>query len=500
MDAYRHHPRRDIVAAAEESAPALVWRSSAPAAATQARWHAVALHSRLPRPGGGSILTASSMPRPRPRPHHRRFGLALGLGAALVVSFGTALVGCKPDHLCEQCGLTCSARGIAEGNATISGIASLDAFFSAVLDLGAASRRSDTAVRGELDGIAVSVGLTPGAAAEEIRAAVEQRIDAAVDGGLRVTYAPPRCETSIQIAAAAAAECDGDGDGEPGIVAVRCEGACNIDASAQAACSASGTLTCAGQAPGLQCAGTCTGTCDMTAAACDGICRGECLGGRCSVVDALGNCAGACDGECTGECSLSAGGECSGACLGECAYTPSGATCDASVQARCEAMVGADVECRGGCVGEAVLPMIAPECAVAVDAKAKTNTECTPPALEITWQWSAAVEGDAAAESAFRAWVEGLRPRLARLVAASAKAELLADLALTLAASAEGAVTDHSYEIMARPAPTCDIRDAMGAACALAQLGDAITLVDEAGGRLAGSVNAAGEVLAAVGG
>ena len=417
--------------------------------------------------------------------------------AALAAVVGSAAVGgqgCGQD-LDWPCGLVCPEKGILEGNTRISGIAGVDAFFRAVVDLRAASARASGAVRAELDGLAVSVGLEAGAQASAIRAAVEAKIDGAVSGGLRVSYEPARCEVSVEVTAAAAAECDVMA--EPGSLAVECQGACDIDASAQAECSAKGTLSCVGQAPGLACSGSCKGTCELSkAAACEGTCRGSCKGGTCSVVDAQGNCAGACDGMCQGSCELSAGGSCAGECQGECTYTPAGASCDAGVQARCEAMAGAQVECKGGCEGTATPPMVAAECEATVEASAKASAECTPPALEVSWQWSATLEGDAAAQAEFRAWLRVFEARMGGLLAATAKAELLADAAMALGSAGEAAVKDTLEALR----DNGDLRASIGAACAIGQLGDVGTIVGDVGTSLQASLTAAGEVLVVLGG
>ena len=228
-------------------------------------------------------------------------GILLGVGA-------TSLQGC--DDLAEQCGLTCPSKGILEGNASISGIASVDAFFGAVVDFQGAVNGVNANIRAELDKMALSVGLPAGSSGAEIKAAIQGKISAAVSGGLQIKYEPARCQASVEVAASAAAECDVDVD--PGSVEVRCEGSCNIDASAQADCSASGELKCVGTAPNLECSGSCKGSCNLeVAATCEGTCRGTC-NGTCSVTDSSGNCAGSCEGTCEGSCELSAGGSLQG--------------------------------------------------------------------------------------------------------------------------------------------------------------------------------------------
>ena len=398
---------------------------------------------------------------------------------------------CQYDSFC---GFVCPEKGILQGFSTISGVSSIDAFFGAVIDVSAAAARTDAALRGELDAIGVGLGLEPGSSGGMIRAKIEERVEASTVGGLYLRYQPAVCTTSVEVAAVAAAECDIDLDA--GEVAVTCEGACDIDASAQADCAADGSLTCVGIAPGLQCAGTCTGSCELSLpATCDGVCRGQCVG-ECSVVDTQGSCAGACDGDCTGTCELKAGGTCDGACQGECAYAPPGASCEADVQARCEAMAGADVECRGGCEGRATAPTVAAECEATVEAKAKASVDCVPPEVVITWQWSATLVDDLEGQAEFRAWIGALRGRLAGLLAAEAQARALVETAGSLATAAEGAVKDGIEEVR----ESGDLKSAIGAGCALAVLRDVVVILERVGDDLADSVGGAAEVLIAVGG
>ena len=412
-------------------------------------------------------------------------GILLGMGA-------TSLQGC--GDLAEQCGLTCPSKGILEGNASISGIASVDAFFGAVVDFQGAVNGVNANIRAELDKMALSVGLPAGSSGADIKAAIQGKISGAVSGGLKIKYEPAKCQASVEVAASAAAECDVDVD--PGSVEVRCEGSCNIDASAQADCSASGELKCVGTAPNLECSGSCKGSCNLeVAATCEGTCRGTC-NGTCSVQDASGNCAGSCEGTCEGSCELSAGGSCSGKCEGECTYTPPGAECEANVQARCEAMAEANVKCNGGCEGNATPPMVKAECEATVEAKAQASVECTPPAVEIAWQWSAELEGDVNAQAEFKAWINNFRLQFGALLAATKKATILVEVGSKLSGAANAAVKGAANELKT----SGDLKASIGAGCALGQLEAVGQIVSSAGGSLQASLSASAEVTAAVGG
>ena len=390
--------------------------------------------------------------------------------------------------LAEQCGLVCPDEGVLEGNASISGIASVDAFFSAVVDAKGAADGVSASVRTELDAIAQGVGLAAGASPADIRAALEAKIAASVTGGLTVAYEPRRCEASVEVTANAAASCQANVD--PGSIEVTCEGTCTIDASAQAQCAASGGLTCRGQAPNLACDGSCTGSCALdVAATCSGTCRGVCSGGTCSVVDVNGNCNGACSGTCQGTCELSGGGTCAGRCEGTCEYTPPSGVCDAGAEARCSATAEANVKCKGGCDGKATPPSVSAEC----QAKASANVECRPPSVEITWQFKAGLDAQAQAE--FRAWVGTFKVRLAGLLAAAAKVDVVLDASQNLVAAASGAVKGAVDQASASE----DLKLSIGAGCALLELPDVGATLNGSIQSLGASADAVVQIKAGIG-
>ncbi|MBK8263014.1 MAG: hypothetical protein IPK80_16960 [Nannocystis sp.] len=418
----------------------------------------------------------------------KTFGL---MASGLLFGFGAVgMQGC--DDLAEQCGLTCPSKGIVEGNASISGVASIDAFFGAVVDYKAAADSVNSGIRVQLDAIAIGVGLEPGATGAEIKAGIQAKLDANISGSLTVNAQPAKCQASVEVAASAAAECDVEVD--PGSIEVKCEGSCTIDASAQADCSAMGNLRCTGTAPNLECSGTCTGECNLeVAASCEGTCRGAC-DAECSVVDSSGNCAGQCMGNCQGSCELNAGGSCSGKCEGSCEYTPPGAECEANAEAKCTAAAEANVECKGGCEGDVRPPEVKAECKATVEAKAEASVECTPPSIDIAWQWKAGVDADAQAE--FKAWINTFKGQLGGLLAATAKAEILVAGAGNLSAAANAAVKGGIEEIKA----SGDLKAKIGAGCALEQLSSVVSVLGGVGTSLQGSLSASVEITAMAGG
>ncbi|HLT41026.1 MAG TPA: hypothetical protein VK034_32335 [Enhygromyxa sp.] len=418
---------------------------------------------------------------------------ALGLPIGIAVA---ALHGCDPyeGSGIPGCDISCPSKGIAEGNAAISGIAEVDAFFGAVLDVSTAANDISSALRAELDAIALSVGLAPGAAGADVRAAIELKLDEAVGaGGLTIGYQTPRCEASVEVAVAAAAECDGSIN--PGSATVACSGSCSIDGGLTASCDANAVLTCTGTAPEFVCSGTCEGTCELTVAgSCEGTCRGICSG-TCSVRDAQDNCAGECVGDCQGTCELAAGGNCSGECTGSCTYQPGEAGCQADASARCQAMADTAVQCAGRCDGEIQPPQVKAECQASVEAKTDASIDCRPPALEITWQWSDQFLADPMAQAQFKAWVKGLEQHAAAMLAARAKADILISALANLGTAGRDAL-ESATGLVAEV-------DVVGIfklnSCAIPQLGAAATVVGSASERLVLEADAALEVFGAIG-
>jgi hypothetical protein len=421
---------------------------------------------------------------------NRIFAIA-GLGLLVGASLST-LQGCDDGGI-PGCDLSCPAEGVLEGNASISGVAEVDAFFGAVVDVGAAANGIAGSLRAELDAIAISVGLEPGAAGADIAAAVDAKLQANISGGLQINFQPPRCEASVDVAVAAAAECDAQVD--PGSATVECKGGCEVEGGVMASCEGDATLSCTGTAPNFQCNGSCEGNCELeVAASCEGTCRGTCSG-NCSVVDAQGNCAGACDADCQGTCELNAGGTCSGSCTGSCTYEPGMAGCEADASAKCEASADATVQCDGRCEGEVNPPSVSAECEATVEAKADASIECFPPSLDVTWQWHADVQGDVMAQAEFKAWLQGFKGHLAVMLAAKTKADILIESVGNLRGAAEGALSA-SFEGLVEGDFVASFKVVT---CAIPQLGDAADLLTSASGSLSAEASASAEVFTSVG-
>ncbi|MBA3545107.1 MAG: hypothetical protein H0T76_01350 [Nannocystis sp.] len=422
--------------------------------------------------------------------------ISSGLVAGMAM---TAVQGCDDGggsplgNIAEQCGLVCAAEGIAEGNASISGVASVDAFFGAVVTFSQAAIDVSAGIDAELRAIAVSLGLDPAAGAADISAAIKGKIKGAVAGNLKITYAAPQCAVSAKATVEATAKCDASID--PGKVEVECKGSCEADASVSASCDAEAEVKCVAQAPSVACAGTCEGTCSADAGvACEGTCNGAC-NGECSVKNANGECAGRCEGTCEGTCELKAAATCEGKCEGQCTYTPPDAKCEANAQVRCEAKADAKVSCNGRCDGEVTPPKASAECEASAKAEVNAKVECTPPAVEITWQWSAELDGDLKAQAEFKAWITGFKGRFAALLAATKRVKFVLDAGAGLTAAASGAVKG-AIEVQAQG--DLDLKASVGLACALTELGSVPGVITDSADRLATSAAGAAEVTAAV--
>jgi hypothetical protein len=426
-----------------------------------------------------------------PRLRHRTpwFALALLGGLACENPPGGIAGG-----IAEQCGLdiNCEAGGFAEGKASISGLASIDAFFGAAIDLNAAMLRLDGKLRAELDAIGASVGLEPGASGAEIRDAISVHLDGYIEGGLTLDYQPAKCEASIEATVAAAAECDAEVD--PGSVQAKCEGACEAEAGVAVDCGADAELRCEGTAPGFACDGTCSGSCvaELSAAtACDGTCRGTCTTDDSTMEGFEGRCNGTCEGECAVD--MSAGARCDAKCEGSCEYTAPEGGCEANATAHCQANADASIECDAGCEGTVEPPSVSAECEATVEAKASASVECTPPTIAFGFEWNGDAATDLEAQAEFRAWLEGFRAHFGAILAARVEAELVAEASVALVASTEGALKTAIEELTGE----ANIKAAVGASCALQELPIAASALGSSQGQLTSSITAAGEVVTA---
>ncbi len=381
-----------------------------------------------------------------------------------VAALGLGLLGmssCGGDELknaaCAD--YTCAASGIAEGNASISGVLAIDGFFSSVVNFDKTAASVSAGIAAELEGIRADFGI---AADADLGAELQAQFAANLEGGIKVKAEPARCAIDARASLEAQASCQADAECDvtvdPGTAMIECSGGCEVEASAMVQCSAEADLKCTVTAPSFKCEGECKGTCNVDlaiAGECKGTCSGTCAG-TCSAkgdadgngVVAAGECVGKCDAMCTGKCDLEldVAASCQGTCKGECTYTNPTGGCEGGIRASCDAKADAKVECSGRCDGEITPPSAMADCKASASceasakADASINVQCTPPSVQIDYQLKATVGGDVMAQARFEAGLRNLKVRLPALLASVKKASLVIKAGVGLAASAQGAV------------------------------------------------------------
>jgi hypothetical protein len=170
------------------------------------------------------------------------------------------------------------------------------------------------------------------------------------------------------------------------------------------------------------------------------------------VEDASGDCAGSCDGTCTGYCDVTVEGSCTGECHGECAVVVTEGECNARCEGTCQG------HCEGSCDGEVVPPSVDAECQAQVEARVDASVECDPPRLDFGVDTSGVED------------IARITHGLGRVLAVSAEAEIILqgiqDYVVEMQSAAEavinGEVADNKL------------------VCALAELNDAVTILQNA--------------------
>lgn len=404
----------------------------------------------------------------------------------------------------KACGLACpgdkddngvTIKGIADGNASISGVASVDSFFGAVINFQNAASGVGSGIKAQLDAIRGDFGI---AADADLAAQLDAQFKANIEGSVEFKVAPPKCEADIQATLKAQARCEGKVD--PGSVKIDCSGSCEMDASAEVMCDANADLECTITPPNLMCEGSCQGTCTamLTAKAeCKGTCRGSC-DGTCSayVKNASGgvDCAGQCSGMCMGSCEaeFAASAKCDGQCRGECTIENPKAGCKGAIRAECKAKAMAKFQCEGKCDADIDPPSVKAECKASAKADAKINVQCDPPRASLTYKLKAGV--DAMAQAKFEAALKLLvSSRLPALKAAIAKANSVSSAGADLVTAAGDAVksavetaTDSKF----------NVRVVFGLSCASAELPKVQAVIKKSTDSLKTQLDAAAKVTA----
>lgn len=415
------------------------------------------------------------------------------------------------DDLVEACGISCG--DLAKGEASVTGVGSIDAFFGTVLTVEAKTLAVEADIKATLGQMAAIVGVTLDA-----NASIEAQADAVVtgfaelkgniDGSISLDYEPPKCSVSIDATLEAKAKCEAEAS--PGKVDVACKGECVAEASATPPACEVG-VKCTGTAPSFKCEGECSGACDLEVGGeCSGSCEGTCnleAAGKCDgeckgSTDDGGNCTGECklragakcEGTCTGRCNLEAKGSCSGQCKGECTYNPGNAECSGRVSCT-PPSAEASVMCNGECKGEVEPPMVKAECKASVKAEAEMSAECTPPSIALDYELTAefAADADLDAKAAFSAKISAFGKAYAQLLAQAEKVSVIARAAGSLGDAAGKAITDAAGEASGDFAVTFKL-----ATCLPAAVTDAKAALTSSAGKLTASTKAVGKVTASI--
>jgi hypothetical protein len=389
-----------------------------------------------------------------------------------------------------QCGLVCPGamldgqvvKGVVDGNAAISGLPSVDAFFGAVVNFRGAADNVSAGIEAQLQQVRADFGIKADA---DLQAELKSQFKANLEGGVVFQYQPARC--SVDAAATVQAQARCEASVTPPKVVVDCQGSCEVKASADVKCDADVDLECTYTGPTVDCKGSCEGTCEAkldVAAKCSGTCRGSCDGTCSAFSDKEGTqCAGSCDGMCKGSCEAKADASvaCKGTCNGSCKVTNPTGGCMGAAHAECKAKANASVKCEGKCEGEVTPPMASAECQATAKAEAHVNVQCTPPTLALNYRLKAGV--DAMAQAKFEGALKTLvHVRLPALLQASGRADSIATAGDNLGAAA-GAAVKASFDTLA--SANASLKAKFGVTCAVNELPNVDKAIQSANERLA---------------
>ena len=398
------------------------------------------------------------------------------------------------EKLCGPCG------DVYAGDDFISGDARLDGLFKAVGSFGKATAAIDASFRADVEaladvfGVEYTADMDIGDLVADVKGEINAEINASVSGSLKVVFVEPKCEASVNVAVEAQANCEAkagcevSAECEGGELAVSCEGTCS------GSCSGGCTGGCKVEASGT-CEGKCEGSCSLdVAATCEGVCKGECSG-ECSayVENASGEmeCDGKCEGECTGTCELAAAAECSGECHGKCEIEVEG-ECEGECHGSC------DAECSGGCEGTATPPSCSAEgsceasadCQASASAQASAELSCTPPRLDIRFEFDASL--DAAARAEFTAKMAELKVRMVGIIQGMFKMRALIDADYAAEIGIEPPIAQITGQVQGMVNANFDDFDipAGRLVCVLPAFEDSVDIMVEAGTSLTGTLQA----------
>jgi hypothetical protein len=388
-------------------------------------------------------------------------------------------------ELARQCGIDaeCDGAGLAEGNASISGVASFDAYFQTALGFRSRADSLASSLEAELDAIGGAFGVPNDA---ELAAGLRTSIDANVESGLTIVADRPRCQVDARATAEASARCSTEAS--PTSAMIGCAGSCELSSDGVATCAADADLKCTFTSADAICDGACAGTCtiDVAGGTCEGICRGTCTG-TCSLFsDAQATqCAGECDGTCDGSCEtvLVTPATCEGRCGGECTVDDPQNGCDGAIRRLCEARDNATITCAGRCLGDVEPPPAEVQCEHSALLQARMNVECAPPRIAIDYRLKAGLDPQIAAR--FRAGVSVLAARLPTLLSTVARAEAMSQAGAQLTSNRD---IEAALEDALDRAGESNLRLLFGLNCALRELDDVPRVIAPAADHLSDAV------------
>lgn len=417
----------------------------------------------------------------------------------LAVAAMATMTGCEEadklsGDLEKQCGLECNTNALAEGQVTISGVPNIDAFFNQVANFNATANIVATGLDSPIANIKAQLKLPATATGAEVVAAMKTQF--ALEGSLKVAYAPPSCQVSAKATVDAAAKCDVDVD--PGSIKAKCSARCEADVvvnPGQVSCTGTAKAKCTAPKLDVACSGSCKGTCGVeVAAACSGTCKGTCSG-TCAATDASGKCAGKCEGTCTGTCEAEVVGTCSGKCTGDCSIDYDPATCTADAKIECFAeppTAGGTIECEGSCEGSVEPPEVKAECKASAKAEAELKAECTPPSIE----FDAALSATATADQKIRyaAFLEVFQTEMGVLVANLKRSDVVLKAGANVIGSVDGVGQAFAAAI---PQASGNLKVAFGLKCAAQVLPTVGKAMGDSTKKLGDSASAAAGFVAA---
>ncbi len=391
------------------------------------------------------------------------------------------------------CAFDCPPRGLAQGNAAISGVPGADAYFGAVVAYETAAEHVSASLEAQLAQVHTAFGIPDtralGAEIKRLGATLLAAEPSVVAGSAA-------CWVDSQRLLAMQGQCDPDFQ-SPGTI--DCRGPCRVDPSAD--CGHAAKLECTLDAPGVSCSDLCSGVCRDApdqAGKCTGTCLGACTG-TCDRFDrtAVGalRCAGRCVGTCNGQCDAAIDrGTCPGTCFGQCtSISPD--MCTAPIEARCQPDPGQLYKCAGTCAGVYDAPRGKAECRAAAKAQAGLLARCEAPWVSV---YRALAETTLSADQ--QSYLNGLHElqlRFPELLATIARAKLIKSTGEALATVATG---DVKQSLLAqRQGADQKVQTQAGLVCALAEVDRVSTAISPAGKRLAAVLAQSDELRAAFG-